>query len=41
MADTAQRATLTSRREDVVKELSWEEPLNEMERIYRSLILTT
>jgi glycosyltransferase involved in cell wall biosynthesis len=39
MTDAGQLARVTSRREEVVKELSWEEPLNEMEEIYRSLML--
>ena len=38
MNDAGQLARLTSRREEVVRELSWEEPLNEMEQIYRNLV---
>lgn len=38
MHNAGQVASLTNRREEAVKELSWEEPLNEMEQIYRSLL---
>lgn len=36
--DAVQRAALTRHREAVLQELSWEEPLNEMERIYGTLL---
>jgi glycosyltransferase involved in cell wall biosynthesis len=38
MNDAGQPTSLTRRRAEVIKELSWEEPLNEMERIYREVL---
>lgn len=38
MLDPAERARLTSRRAEVVAQLSWAEPLRQMDEIYRSLI---
>lgn len=34
----AQREMLTNQREEVLKELSWNEPLNELEKLYKSII---
>ncbi len=38
MLDPAERARLTSRRDEVMSQLSWVEPLRQMDGIYRSLI---
>ncbi|MGD1085006.1 MAG: glycosyltransferase [Verrucomicrobiota bacterium] len=37
MMDAEQRAVLTRRRDEVMRELSWEEPLNQTERIYAKI----
>jgi glycosyltransferase involved in cell wall biosynthesis len=38
MNDAGQRATLTRQREEVIKELSWEEPLNQTEKLYEEIL---
>lgn len=38
MLDPAERARLTSRRGEVMSQLSWAEPLRQMDEIYRSLV---
>lgn len=40
MLAPAERARLTARRADVVSQLSWSEPLRQMDEIYRSLVPT-
>ena len=37
LCDPAERATLTARRPEVLRELSWEEPVAQMDQIYRRL----
>ena len=41
MLDPVERARLTSRRSEVMSQLSWAEPLRQMDEIYRSLASDT
>ena len=36
--DESVRISMTSRREEVVRELSWEEPLSQTEALYQGII---
>jgi len=38
LADTERRAALTLARSDVLRELSWKGPLEQMERVYRETV---